>query len=194
MNYYGGKDLADAFRTVRKNTIQIAEDIPEDKYDFKATPDTRSVAQTLAHLAVAPMFQMHVHTTKVTDMKTVNFGELFQKFSAAENQPRTKAEVIAYLQEEGDKFASFLETVDEAFLSERVSLPPGAQPPDKTRFEMLLGAKEHEMHHRGQLMLVERMLGQVPHLTRQMQERMARMQAAMQQQAAAGQPAAAGQA
>jgi uncharacterized damage-inducible protein DinB len=51
----------------------------------------------------------------------------------------------------------------------------------KTRFEMLLGAKEHEMHHRGQLMTMERMIGQVPHLTRQMQERMA---------AAAQQPAA----
>ena len=31
---------------------------------------------------------------------------------------------------------------------------------------MLLGVKEHEMHHRGQLMLVQRLLGQVPHLTR----------------------------
>ena len=31
---------------------------------------------------------------------------------------------------------------------------------------MLLGVKEHEMHHRGQLMLIERMLGIVPHLTR----------------------------
>jgi hypothetical protein len=29
------------------------------------------------------------------------------------------------------------------------------------------------MHHRGQLMLVERMLGITPHLTRHMQERMA---------------------
>jgi len=34
------------------------------------------------------------------------------------------------------------------------------------------------MHHRGQLMLVERMLGIVPHLTRDMQARMAQMQAA----------------
>jgi uncharacterized damage-inducible protein DinB len=42
---------------------------------------------------------------------------------------------------------------------------------------MLLSAKEHEMHHRGQLMMLERMVGVVPHLTRLMQERMARMQA-----------------
>jgi uncharacterized damage-inducible protein DinB len=178
MNYYGGKELADAFRTVRRNTIQIAEEIPEDKYDFKAAPDTRTVAQALAHIAVAPQFQTYVHSSKLTDMSKLNFAEVFEKFGAAENQPRSKAELIAYLKEEGDKFAAYLETVDDAFLAERVSLPPGAQPPDKTRFEMILGAKEHEMHHRGQLMLVQRMLGQVPHLTRQMQERMAARQAA----------------
>ena len=40
---------------------------------------------------------------------------------------------------------------------------------------MLLGPKEHEMHHRAQLMTMERMLGITPHLTRQMQERMERM-------------------
>jgi hypothetical protein len=34
------------------------------------------------------------------------------------------------------------------------------------------------MHHRAQLMAVELMLGITPHLTRQMQERMAAMKAA----------------
>jgi len=51
MPKYGGKEIATAFRTVRKNTIQVAEDIPEGKYEFKATPDTRSIAQTLVHIA-----------------------------------------------------------------------------------------------------------------------------------------------
>ena len=35
MNYYGAKDMAESFRTVRRNTLQIAQDIPEDKYGFK---------------------------------------------------------------------------------------------------------------------------------------------------------------
>jgi uncharacterized damage-inducible protein DinB len=43
---------------------------------------------------------------------------------------------------------------------------------------MLMGVKEHEMHHRGQLMLMERMLGITPHLTRANQARMAAMKAA----------------
>ena len=51
----------------------------------------------------------------------------------------------------------------------------------KARFEMLLSPKEHEMHHRAQLMVLQRMIGQVPHLTRQMQERMAQAQAGASQ-------------
>src|SRR5882724_12784304 len=174
---YGGKDLADAFRTVRKNTILIAEEIPESQYDFRAAPESRSVRETLAHIGASPQFQLHVHVNKITDMGTVNLGELFQKFSAEENKPRSKDDCIAYLKSEGDSFASYLEQVDDSFLGERVSLPPGAQPASKTRFEMLLGAKEHEMHHRAQLMLIERLIGIVPHLTRDFQARMAAMQA-----------------
>src|SRR6516164_442063 len=74
MNLYGPKQLADSMRTVRKNTILIAEDIQEKDYGYRATPGSRS--------------------------------------------------------------------------------------------EMLLGTKEHEMHHRAQLMVIERLLGIVPHLTR----------------------------
>ena len=180
MTYYGGKELAAAFRTVRNNTIQIAEDIPESQYGFKPSPDTNSVAQTLAHIAVSTGFQSHVHQNKITDMKTVKFMELMPVFKAAESKPRTKAELIAFLKSEGDSFASYLDSLPEAFLAEQVVMPPGAEPAAKSRFEMLLSAKEHEMHHRGQLMTMQRMIGQVPHLTRQMQERMAAMMAAAQ--------------
>lgn len=47
----------------------------------------------------------------------------------------------------------------------------------KSRFEMLIAPKEHEMHHRGQWMVIERMLGITPYLTRHMEERIAAIQA-----------------
>jgi uncharacterized damage-inducible protein DinB len=178
MTYYGAKELAAAFRTVRSNTVKIAEEIPENKYDFKPAPDCRSVGQTLVHIALGPGFALHVHGNKVTDMKQVNFPALMQQVLAEEAKPRTKAEIVAFLKSEGDKFASFLEGLSESFLQEAVTMPPTADVPTKTRFEMLLSPKEHEMHHRGQLMTIERMLGLTPHLTRQMQERMAQMAAA----------------
>ena len=177
MTYYSGRQLASSFRTVRANTIQLAEEIPEDKYDFKAAPDTRSIAQTLVHIAISPSFQAHVHQNKFTDLKAVNFPELMQKLGIEEGTPRNKPQIIALLKDKGESFAAYLEGLDDAFLGEQVSMPPGAQPAAKSRFEMLLSPKEHEMHHRGQLMLIERLLGVVPHLTREMQARFAGAQA-----------------
>jgi len=178
MTYYGGKNLASSFRQVRNNTIQIAEEIPEAKYSYTPAPDTRSVGQLLTHIALGACIQMHIHGSKVNDLKAINFMELFQKSMAEEAKPRTKAEIIAFLNTEGEKVATFLDGLSDDFLSEPVTQPPGMQPATKTRFEMLMSMKEHEMHHRGQLMLAQRMLGIVPHLTRQMQERMAQRAAA----------------
>ena len=178
MTYYGGKNLASSFRQVRNNTIQIAEEIPEAKYSYTPAPDTRSVGQLLTHIALGAGIQMHIHGSKVNDLKAINFMELFQKSMAEEAKPRTKAEIIAFLNTEGEKVATFLDGLSDDFLSEPVTQPPGMQPATKTRFEMLMSMKEHEMHHRGQLMLAQRMLGIVPHLTRQMQERMAQRAAA----------------
>lgn len=178
MTYYGGKELAASFRQVRQNTIQIADDIPENKYDFRAAPESRSIAQTLIHIAVGSSFQHHIHRNKVTDLATVNFPELMRNAMLEEGRPRSKADIIAMLKADGEAFASYLESLPEAFLAERVAMPPGMGPAAKSRFEMLLSPKEHEMHHRGQLMVLQRMIGVTPHLTRQGQERMAQRGAA----------------
>ena len=50
MTYYGSRHLAESFRTVRQNTLTIAEEIPEDKYTFAAAPGVRTVGELLAHL------------------------------------------------------------------------------------------------------------------------------------------------
>ncbi|MFN7998943.1 MAG: DinB family protein [Bryobacteraceae bacterium] len=178
MNYYGPRELAASFRTVRKNTIQIAEEIPEDHYNYRAAPGSRSVAETLVHIAVAPRVQEHIHViSKLHTLAGFDFFGLHQKLLAEEQVSRSKAEIVELLRSEGERFARILETFPEEHLQERVEYPQGMTPPSKSRFEMLLGPKEHEMHHRGQLMLIERMLGVIPHLTRQMQERVAAMQA-----------------
>ena len=181
MMCYGARDLARSFLTVRRNTIQIAEEIPESKLDFSPAPGTRTIRQLLTHIAMGDTFATIIHREK-RSFQQINFTELAGQMMAEEQKPRSKAELIALLKERGHAFGAWLETLSEDFLGEALPQPPGAEPPAKTRHEMLMGVKEHEMHHRGQLMLIERMLGIVPHLTRQMQERFA-ARAAEQQRA-----------
>jgi uncharacterized damage-inducible protein DinB len=178
MNYYGSKELAQSFRTVRKNTIAVAEDIPEKQYGFRAAPDTRTVAQTLVHIAVSPRYHEQVHRIdRRTTFDGFDFFSFFGALSAEEQVARSKAEITGMLRADGEKFAKWLEGLPEDFLGQQVASPQGVTPASKTRFELLLSAKEHEMHHRGQLMLIERLLGVVPHLTREMEKHVAELKA-----------------
>jgi uncharacterized damage-inducible protein DinB len=179
MSCYGPQQMADAFRTVRDNTVKIAEEIPEQHYGYRATPETRSIAESLVHIALSTRFAEQLHfTERRNNMDGFDFPTLFSKMAAEERAPRSKAEILELLRSEGGKFTAQLAAFPEDALAETVSFPKGMVPQAKSRFEMLLAAKEHEMHHRGQLMVIERLLGITPHLTRQMEERMAAMKAA----------------
>jgi uncharacterized damage-inducible protein DinB len=178
MIYYGTSELVASFRQVRGNTIRIAQEVPEEQYRFRATSDTRSIGELLTHIAFGPSFQTYIHANRIDDLRNVNFAELVAAVRAQEATPRSKADIVELLGAEGEKFATYLGRLPEAFLAERVAMPPGRQPATKSRFEMLLSVKEHEMHHRGQLMLLQRMIGLVPHITRQMLEHQAQRQSA----------------
>jgi uncharacterized damage-inducible protein DinB len=168
--------MADAFRTVRRNTLKIAEEIGEEHYGFRATPDTRTIGETLVHIANVCKLPEQIHRVeKLRTLADFDFMSFFLPLIEDEKKARNKAEIIALLTEGGDHFSKWMESLSDEFLAEAVEYPAGMTPPTKTRFEMLLGVKEHEMHHRGQLMLVQRMTGGVPHLTRDMMARFAAM-------------------
>ena len=174
---YAGKEFASAFRTVRKNTIQVAEDIPESNYNHSAAPDVRTVAQMLTHIAISPrIFKETNSTPGLTTLVGFDFLAVRDRSNAEEAKPRTKAEILELLRTEGENFASWLETLTPEFLVVGITEADGKTV--KSRFERLLGAKEHELHHRAQLMLIERQIGIVPHITRQANERLAQLRAA----------------
>src|SRR2546425_8617037 len=103
MNCYGAKELADSFRTVRKNTITVAEDIPEAQYGYRAAPETRSVSESLVHIAMSPTMAERIHgSEKRTTLEGFDFPGLFGQMIAAEKEPRSKAQVIELLRPECD--------------------------------------------------------------------------------------------
>lgn len=173
MTYYGAKELAESFRTVRKNTIAIAEEIPAEKYDFMPVPGVRSVGAQLAHITVSPRWQIDAHGQGIDFIDFAFFGKRLAEVAVQEQALRTKDQIVEALKSDGEKLANFIDSLSESKLAEIVVFPPQVLPSRRSRFEMLLAVKEHEMHHRAQLMLIQRLLGIVPHLTRQREESMA---------------------
>jgi len=174
MTYYGGRELARSFRVVRKNTLVIAEEIPEQQYGFRPTPASRSVAEILAHIAVSSHGNYETHAVqRIQTFTGFDFPAFMRQHREAEQKLVLKAEILAALRTDGEAWGAFLDGVTEDLLSEPVTFPEPLEPRSKSRLEMFLQVKEHEMHHRAQLMVYERLLGLVPHLTREREARMA---------------------
>jgi uncharacterized damage-inducible protein DinB len=174
MTYYGGRELARSFRVVRKNTLVIAEEIPEQHYAFRPTKESRSVAEILAHISVSSRGNYETHVVRrIQTFVGLDFPSLVRQRREAERKLASKEEILAALRSDGEAWGALLDGVTEDVLSESVTFPEPLEPRSKSRFEMFLQVKEHEMHHRAQLMVYERLLGLVPHLTREREAHMA---------------------
>src|SRR5205814_8459985 len=110
------------------NTVQVAEEIPEDKYDFVAAPGVRSVSEMLRHIIHAPEMQEDMHRVKrITTFDGYNFGAAVAAFEANTAKPRTKAQIVADLKSTGERLAAWMESLTPEYLAERVTGGAGAR-------------------------------------------------------------------
>jgi uncharacterized damage-inducible protein DinB len=172
MSLYAIPQLADSFRAVRRNTIQVAEEIPEADYQFRPARESRSVAETLVHIAWLGKADRVMHEgTPLGSFEGFDFAAFLESSEVEEARERSKAEIIDLLRTEGDRWVRWIEQLPESYIAEPFRLPEGRT---VSRFELLLGSKEHELQHRAQLTVIQRLLGLVPHFTRALPPRRAR--------------------
>jgi uncharacterized damage-inducible protein DinB len=163
MSLYGIRQLTDSMRAVRANTILMAGDIPESHYDYRATPVSRSVAETLVHIAWLATSDRILHEEEhLSALEGFDFPALLRKSEVEEKRKRSKGAIVELLRTEGERQTRWLEQLSESFLAERVQLPGAGS---VSRFEMLLATKEHELQHRAQLTVIDRLIGVVPRFT-----------------------------
>jgi uncharacterized damage-inducible protein DinB len=142
--------LLDAWNDVGRKLIAMAEDFPEDKYDFKPVPAQRSFAEQLLHAANANYF----FTNPAMGRKRP-VGE-----DPKREDYKTKAAVAAFVKKafedgaaaikfKGDKGLNDL--VVDAFANQQVRVS-----------DMAWSLLEHSGEHYGQLVVYYRVAGLVP--------------------------------
>ena len=144
------KAVLDSWNDIGRKLITMAEDFPEDKYDYKATPAERTFAENLLHVAGVNYY----FTNAVR-------GE---KPPAGENPPRsqykTKADVVAFVKKSFADGAAAIEARGDKGMSEIVVDPYSNE---ETRItDYAYGFIEHSGEHYGQLVVYYRLNGIVP--------------------------------
>ena len=143
------KVVLDSWNEIGRKLTAMAEDFPEDKYDFKPTPAQRSFAEQLLHAAGS----MYYFTNPA----------MGQKPPAAEDpkrdQYKTKADVVAFVKKSVADGAAAIQSKGEKGMMTEVVYFPG----QKSRvLDIAYGIIEHSGEHYGQLVVYYRLAGLVP--------------------------------
>jgi uncharacterized damage-inducible protein DinB len=142
--------VLDSWNDIARKLIAMAEDFPEDKYDFKPTPAQRTFAEQLLHAAGANYF-----FTNLT---------LGQKPPAEEDpkrdQYKTKADVVAFVKKSYADGAAAIKAKGDKGMNDLITDPDSHQ---QTRiYDEAYGFIEHSGEHYGQLAVYYRVAGLVP--------------------------------
>ena len=142
------KVVLDSWNDIGRKLTAMAEDFPEDKYDFKATPAERSFAEQLLHAAGS----CYYFTNTVTGQKEP-VGD------PKREQYKTKADVIAFVKKSFADGAAAIQAQGETGMTREVEYFPG----QKSRvIDIAYGIIEHSGEHYGQLVVYYRLAGLVP--------------------------------
>jgi uncharacterized damage-inducible protein DinB len=142
--------VLEAWNDIGRKLIAMAEDFPEDKYDFKPTPAQRSFAEQLLHAAYANYF-----------FTNLALGEkLPAPADPKRDQYKTKADVAAFVKKSFADGAAAIKAKGDKGMSETVTDPFGQQ---QTRlYDFAYGLIEHDGEHYGQLAVYYRVASLVP--------------------------------
>jgi len=153
--------LISSWRDVRNGLIDEVSLVPEDKFSFQATPNTRTIAQILQHI-------IQTQKTLVGEVcrPDTNFGKgfsaLFQEHASGVAEVEGKDALLKLLAESMDQAEAQIRSFGEESLQTLTARFDGKQVPKE---DFIAFSISHEMYHRGQLTVYERLLNIEPALT-----------------------------
>jgi uncharacterized damage-inducible protein DinB len=142
------KIVLDSWNEIGRKLTAMAEDFPEDKYDFKPTPEQRSFAEQLLHAAGS----CYYFTNPV-------MGQKPPAEDPKRDQYKSKADIVAFVKKSFADGATAIQAKGEKGMTTEVVYFPG----QKSRvMDIAYGIIEHSGEHYGQLVVYYRLAGLVP--------------------------------
>ncbi len=145
------KEYLERLEKSKEYLILVAETMPEDKYEFKATPESMSFAENLMHISWA----MDWHSQSLIGGRGARDWNTDTELKV---DKKTKQEMIDKIDETFNKTIEFISNFDINRLDERLDYF-GA---DRTKRQILLLLADHITHHRGQMLVYMRLNGLKP--------------------------------
>jgi len=148
-------EMLDRWNDIGNKLVAMAQDFPEDKYDYKLQKDERTFAQNLLHVAA-----VDYDLTRAASGSTVgpDFGK--DKHNPSRDVYKTKADVVKLIQQAVADGANLIQQLGDTGLDKTMKMPWGKQLAHSSYMWMF--AIEHSGEHYGQLVVYYRANKLVP--------------------------------
>jgi len=144
-------DYLERLENSRAYLILVAETMPESKYDFRATPESKSFAENLMHIAWA----MDWHSQSLLGGREARDWNTDTELKVHD---KSKEEMIATIGKTFDETIKLITQFDITKLDDKLDYL-GL---NRTKRQILLLLADHIAHHRGQMLVSMRLNGLVP--------------------------------
>jgi uncharacterized damage-inducible protein DinB len=141
--------VLESWNDIGRKLIAIAEDLPEDKYDYKPNPDSRTFVAQLLHVSAS----MYYFTDSAQGKKP------HLPDDPKRDELQTKAQIVAFVKKCVQDGADVIKAKGDKGMNESVATGG----PTLTRIgDLAYGLIEHSGEHYGQLVVYYRSNGLVP--------------------------------
>ncbi|WP_400080970.1 DinB family protein [Winogradskyella sp. R77965] len=145
------KDYLERLENSKKYLILVAKTMPEDKYDFRATPESLSFAENLLHIGYA----MDWHSQSLLGNRESRDWKTDTVFKVAN---KSKEEMITLIDKTFNEAINLIKQFDTNQLDDKLDYF-GLE---RTKRQIFLLLADHITHHRGQMLVYLRLNGFVP--------------------------------
>ena len=159
-------EILEAWRDVREGITEEVANIPAGQFDFKPTPDVRSVREQVQHILEVSMMAAAEFTRPDTNLHRAPWPKLLALYAKPAYRAKTKAQLLALLRSQMKATEKLFREQGELALWQYHTRFDGKQ---GTKLAWVHHAIAQEWYHRGQLALYARLMGRVPALTQRIQ-------------------------
>ncbi|MSO19978.1 MAG: DinB family protein [Acidobacteria bacterium] len=142
------------YETTSSLMLGMVEGIPEDKYDFKPTPEVRSFREQMQHVIAENTNYLNLMNQQPTGDQA--------RFAAI----KTKAQIVAALKESIENIKKSLATMTDETGAQVIAIPPdapaGIRGSTRPRWSVIMAVLLDNMDHYGNLVVYARLNGITP--------------------------------
>ena len=155
--------LVNTWKEFRKGLIAEVEQIPDDKFDFRATPETRTIAELLQHVVEVQKMLIGEAGHAEANLRRQSFADHVKEYAPEVKTVTDKNGLLEMLRTSMEVCEASIRSNNDLMQGSMGGIDGKPTP----KLKVVNFAISHEMYHRGQLTVYERLMNLEPALTRQ---------------------------